>query len=114
MGRQKGVEVGGRKVTQAAAMRTALGELGMDAKNKDLEKFIKDHYGLIIGNISVLKSNQKKTMQEKGMTANGNTVGRAKRGSTAGSGSNTLDLLQELADRLGGMDELVKLVQKLS
>lgn len=57
------------EVNQAQAMRDALTELGLDAKNDDLNDWLKKNRGFEPKNINVLKSNAKKSLAKSGNTS---------------------------------------------
>jgi hypothetical protein len=100
-----------RKYNKTAFMREALDELGKDASNQDLHKFIKDKHGVDIpGNqVSNIKSNVLKEMRGKRKGRASNGAAKPKTTSSAKS-SMTVDevrTLKDLLDRFG-----VKAVQE--
>ena len=50
------------KITQVKAMRQALADLGLGAKNADLANYLRDKFGMVPKNIAVLKATAKKSL----------------------------------------------------
>jgi hypothetical protein len=111
---------GGKAASKMDAVRQALGELGKDAKPRDIQQHVKERYGIdmTLQHISTYKSSllrKRRGRRSRKRRAEGEqaaTPERTRGGSSAQITLADLRALKELADRIGNtrLREIAELV----
>ena len=101
-------DAGAEKVTQIEMVRTAIDELGPDAKPQPMQAFIKDRFDTELAPNII--SNYKSVLKRKGggMVGGGGGAG-GKRGRKSGAQFSDLETIRGLVTRLGA-EQVKKLV----
>jgi len=99
-------DAGAVKVTQIEMVRTAIDELGPDAKPQPMQTFIKERFDTELAPNII--SNYKSVLKRKGGIASGGAGG--KRGRKSGAQFSDLETIRGLVARLGA-EQVKKLVE---
>ena len=107
-------ESGGTKMTQKEMVRTAIEELGWEAKPLPMQGLIKEKFNIDLA--ANIISNYKSVLKRDGAVANTASTPGAKRGRKAGAQFADLEAVRGLVTKLGAaqVKELVEVAERFA